>query len=227
MKPIHSEEKEQFRKLFDHEQIDRFEDRFNILDVFLKTEHHVTEPELFELLRQNGYNFDHSFVRETLKMMCRYGFAISRRFNNGIIRYEHRHLAQHHDHMICVKCGNILEFKNDQMEKLQVQIAGTHDFHMLQHRMEIYGICSECLKSRSREMTLAMAKPGELLVISELTGGPEVRMRLLTMGLRTGNKIEVINNNGKGEMVVSFDFHRYVIGRGLSQKILVRPADAE
>jgi Fur family ferric uptake transcriptional regulator len=125
MKQIHLKEKEQFKKLFKQEYIDSFEDRFAILEVFLQTEKHVTVDELVRLLEQNGHRLDPQFVRETLKLMCRFGFAHKSRFDNGQARYEHRHLGQHHDHMICTRCRQIIEFEEDQLEKLQIQIAAS------------------------------------------------------------------------------------------------------
>ncbi len=221
MQQIHKQEKEQFKKLFKQEHLDLFEDRFIILEVFLQTEQHVTEAELHQLLKENGHDLSSDFVADTLKLMCRFGFASKNRFDNGEVRYEHRHLGQHHDHMICTKCKNIFEFHNDELEDLQFTIAATHGFHMLQHKMEIYGVCSACLQARARMLPLAAARQGERLVIKEITGGVGARMRLLTMGLRLGDKIEVITNQNKGQTVIAADFKRYVLGRGLARKILV------
>ena len=94
MKRVHSREKEQFKKLFQQENIENFEDRFKILEIFLQTERHVTVSELVQLLNDNGYSFAPDFVRNTLKLMCRFGFARKNRFDNGEMRYEHRHLGQ-------------------------------------------------------------------------------------------------------------------------------------
>jgi Fur family ferric uptake transcriptional regulator len=223
MRQIHSEEKEQFRKLFEQQQIDKLDDRCQILNEFLNIEHHVTENEFIQLLEENEHSFDPAFVRDTLKLMCQFGFAQTRRFDNGLIRYEHRHLSQHHDHMICTKCGKILEFKNEELEALQIRIAASYHFCILEHKMEIYGICSDCLQLRTSQIPLYIAKPGERLIIKDFTGGASSRMRLLTMGLRVGDEIEVISNIGKGQVVISLDFHRYAIGRSLAQKILVQP----
>ena len=225
MKHIHSQEKQQFKKLFKQESIDDFEDRFNILEVFLQTEKHLTSGELINLLEENGYNFEPDFIRDTLKLMLRFGFAKKNRFNNGAVRYEHMHLGQHHDHMICTKCRKIVEFREDRLEDLQVQIAAAHGFHMLQHKMEIYGICSECLKSRIQVMPLVMAKPGERLIIKDITGGTGARMRLLSMGLRLKDEIEIVTNPKQGQLVVAVDFKRFALGQGLAQKIMVQHAD--
>jgi len=225
MKHIHRQEKQQFKKLFKQEYIDDFEDRFNILEVFLQTEKHLTSSELIKLLEENGYDFEPDFIRDTLKLMVRFGFAKKNRFNNGPVRYEHMHLGQHHDHMICTKCRKIVEFREDRLEDLQVQIAAANGFHMLQHKMEIYGICSECLKNRIQIMPLVMAKPGERLIIKDITGGTGARMRLLSMGLRLKDEIEIVTNPKQGQLVVAVDLKRFVLGRGLAQKIMVQPAE--
>jgi len=221
MKQIHIQEKQQFKKLFKQEQIDDFEDRFKVLEVFLQTEKHVSVNELVERLESNGWRLNSEFVKETLKLMCRFGFANKSRFDNGAVLYEHRHLGQHHDHMICTKCRKIVEFEEAQIEQLQIKIAAAHGFHMLQHKMEIYGICDNCLRERIQLMPLILAKPGERLVIKEINGGASAKMRLLTMGLRTDDKIEIITNNSQGQLAIAADLKRYVLGRGLAEKIMV------
>jgi len=223
---LHTYEKKQFEKLFKEEHIDNFEDRFKVLENFLQTECHLTKTELLDQLKKQGFDFSSDFVEETLQLMCHFGFAQKVRFENGDIRYEHRHLGQHHDHMICTKCGKIIEFKNDQLEDMQSRIVSDYGFHMLQHQMNIYGICSECMETRNQFMPLIMAKPGERLRIKEFIGGHNARMRLLSMGFRVDDIIEVISNPGSGQLVVALDFNRYVLGRGLAQKIIVEPEKA-
>ncbi len=222
MKKIHSQEKMQFRDLFVQEAIDRFEDRYRILDVFLQTEGHVTISELVEALAASGTPFAEDFVADTMALMCRYGFASENRFKDANTRYEHRHLGQHHDHMICTKCGRILEFRNDDLEALQLQIAAANGFHLLQHRMELYGICDRCRTERIRPMPLIMAKAGETAIIEELGGGAGLRMRLLAMGLRLGDRLDIITNLSDGQVVVAIEGRRYALGRGMARQIMVR-----
>ncbi len=220
---LHKQEKEQFIKLFKQDCIDRFEDRLLVLEFFLRVEHHVTVAELTELIRQGGSALPEAFVGDTIELMCRYGFAQRNPFDNGVMRYEHRHLGQHHDHMICTKCRKIIEFQNQAVEQLQEQIASDYGFHMLQHKMELYGICSECLAGRDRLISLDTAKNGERLIVKAFSGGAKSRLRLLTMGLRVGDRIEVINNVQHGQLVIALDFKRLVLGRGLAEKIQVAP----
>lgn len=221
MKQIHLQEKEQFKVLFKQENIDRFEDRYTILKLFLQTEQHLSIEQLSESLAQSGHLLELDFIQETMELMCQYGFARKNRFNNGMIRYEHHHLGQHHDHMICTKCGKIFEFENDRMEQLQNQIAASHGFHMLQHKMEIYGICEICLKGRVKQMPLRSSRQGERVIIRGFTGGAGARMRLMSMGLRIGDRLDIISNMSAGQVVIALDTKRFVLGKGLSGKIKV------
>jgi Fur family ferric uptake transcriptional regulator len=223
MNTLHNQEREQFLKLFQQEKIDRLDDRLKILNVFLGTESHVTVGELHQLLLEKGFFFEIELVSNTMKHACDFGFAHKNRFDNGHVRYEHRHLGQHHDHMVCTKCRKIVEFKNDQLEQLQIQIAGTVGFHMLQHKMEIYGICSDCLKERRSRIPLSLAKAGEKLRIKDITGGVALIMRLTHMGLRIGDSLEVITNHNQGHVVIAIDQKRFSLGRGQAEKILVEP----
>jgi Fur family transcriptional regulator, ferric uptake regulator len=225
MREIHSYERKQFEKLFKQEKIDRFDDRFKILEGFLQVEQHVSGQDLTDILHKNGLRLTEEFVQDTLELMCRFGFAQKNRFENGVVRYEHHHLGQHHDHMICTKCGKIIEFEDDQMEILQSRIANGFGFHMLQHRMEIYGICAECIKIREKQMPLPLAKPGERVMVHDFIGGGESRLRLLSMGLRVGDVLDIITNHGRGQVVVAVGFQRFVIGQGMAQKIIVQPVN--
>jgi Fur family ferric uptake transcriptional regulator len=214
-------EKENFRSLIENDEIGRVEDRLRVIDAFLSTEEHVTLEDLMRILRTRGYDYDTEFVRQCMNRWVEHGFAQKEIFEGQPPRYEHRHLGKHHDHLICTKCGQILEFHNEEIEQLQLKIASDHGFHMLQHKMEIYGICSQCLSRRQILMPLAMAKPGETLVIEEIMGGREAQSRMHSLGLRSGDVLEVISNNGHGRLIVGHECTRLALGRGVAQKILV------
>ena len=61
--PLHNQEKKQFIKLFKQDHVDHFEDRFNVLKVFLTNEAHLSAEELTALLEKKGYLLDVEFVR--------------------------------------------------------------------------------------------------------------------------------------------------------------------
>ena len=220
-------EKSNFRALIEADGIGDTEDRLNVIDAFLSTEAHVTLEDLMQILRARGYDFEPGFVRRCMNRWVDHGFAQKEHFDGQPPRYEHRHLGKHHDHLICTKCGKIEEFSNDDLERLQLKIATQNGFHMLQHKMEIYGICRDCLSRRSPFMPLAMAKPGERVVIREILGGREAVGRLSSMGFRCGDFLEIINNTGQGRLIVGHDCSRLALGRGIAQKVMVSLAPPE
>ncbi len=214
-------ERENFRALIVSDGNERVRDRLNVIDVFLDTEDHITLEQMYNLLRERGYDYEPSFIRECMNRMVDLGFAQKKQFHEQPILYEHRHLGRHHDHLICTKCGRIEEFSNEKLEKLQVRIAAEKGFHMLQHRMEIYGLCRNCLSKRKPLMPLAMAKSGEHVVVKEVSGGHSMRRRMAEMGVRPGDRLEIINNTGFGRLILGRDQTRLAIGRGVAQNILV------
>ena len=106
---------------------------------------------------------------------------------------------------------------------MQVEIAASHGFHVLQHKMEIYGLCADCLKERVALMPLSRGQEGERGIIEEFIGGAGAQQRLATLGLRRGDHIEIITNNGHGQLVVAVDATRLAMGRGVANKILMKP----
>lgn len=219
---LHRQEKEQFCKLFRQDQVSDFEDRFAVMEAFMQTDGHVSSAQIIERLNDRDVRLDPEFVRDTLKLMCQYGFAYKRQFDNGEVLYEHLHLGQHHDHMVCTKCRKIVEFEDPGLEALQIQAAERHGFHLLQHKMEMYGICSQCMSQRRELQPLSEAPKGERVVIARLDGGPMARARLMAMGLRVGDEVDVITNSGQGQLVIGVDYKRMVLGRGLAGKLLVQ-----
>jgi len=214
-------EKTNFKALIEGNGAERMQERLDVIDVFLGTEAHVTLEEIVRLLKERGHDFDPVFVAQCMNRMVELGFAQKKQFEGQPIRYEHRHLGVHHDHLICTKCGKIVEFSDESIEKRQLEVAATHGFHMLQHRMDIYGLCSDCLSKRQRWVPLAAAKPGEKVIIREISGGRTRRARLASMGLRPGDIIEVIANSGQGRIILGHEHTRLAIGRGIAQVIRV------
>ena len=214
-------EKANFRSLIRNDDIGKIEERLNVIDTFLDTEEHVTLEDMMRLLRERGFDYDTDFVRQCMNRWVDHGFAQKKTFEGQPPRYEHRHLGKHHDHLICTRCSKIIEFRNDDIEKLQLKIAADQGFHMLQHKMEIYGLCSDCLGKRRPMMPLSMAKAGETVKIIEISRSRNAQARLSSMGLRPGDLIEIINNNGRGRLILGHGNTRLAMGRGIAHKIMV------
>ncbi|MBN1627216.1 MAG: transcriptional repressor [Deltaproteobacteria bacterium] len=218
-----SREKRNFKALIETDGIGRVEDRLNVIDVFLNTEDHITLDDFMSLLNGKGYNYDQEFVKLCLNRWVELGFAQKEVFEGQPPRYEHRHLGKHHDHLICTKCGMIIEFQSDEMEQLQERIAAKAGFYILQHKMEIYGLCSRCAAARSDLMPLTSTKTGEEVYIRDVVGGGNAKSRLISMGFSPGDRLEIINNDGEGRLIVGRGDSRLALGRGMAENIIVSP----
>ncbi len=131
------------RYLEDH-QLKQTKQRDAILEVFLDAAGHVTSEDLFQKVRDLHPNIGYTTVYRTLKLLCDAGLAIERRFEDGVTRYEIEH--EHHDHLVCTKCGKIVEFECQMIETAQNEIADRYGFQVLRHRHELYGHCANCRK---------------------------------------------------------------------------------
>ena len=117
-----------------------------ILEIFLDAEGHVTSEALYQSVRDQHPNIGFTTVYRTMKLLCDAGLANERHFDDGITRYEIEH--EHHDHLVCTKCGKIIEFECQMIESTQMEIADRYEFRVLRHRHELYGHCSDCRDDR-------------------------------------------------------------------------------
>jgi len=118
--------------------------REEILDVFLKTEKHPTIDDLYELVRKKHPNIGLATVYRAMRVVCDAGLAREADFGDGVKRFEHEYQHQHHDHLVCLKCGRVIEVLSPKIEYLQERLAKKHNFTPVRHRMEIFGTCREC-----------------------------------------------------------------------------------
>jgi Fur family ferric uptake transcriptional regulator len=119
-----------------------------VLKAFSSSGEHLTIDEIYDRARKIDSKIGYTTVWRTLKLLDSCGLAASRKFHDGLIRYECTDESDHHDHLICTSCGAVEEFVNPQIEEIQKRVAKTHNFSMTAHRMELYGLCSSCSKGK-------------------------------------------------------------------------------
>jgi Fur family ferric uptake transcriptional regulator len=113
-----------------------------ILNAFLKMEH-VTAEQMYHLLAKKDPHIGLATIYRTLKLFCETGLAQERHFGTQT-QFDNVAHKGHHDHMICTSCGKIVEFQNCQIEKLQEEVATKNGFSIQTHKLELYGLCSNC-----------------------------------------------------------------------------------
>ena len=115
--------------------------REKILEAFLRIEKHVSAEELYKDVSKKNPQIGLATVYRALNLLYECGLAQEKKFGNGQTRFEHTFNHEHHDHLICVRCGEIIEFENDFIEKLQNKAAEEKKFEVKSHTLDIYGIC--------------------------------------------------------------------------------------
>ena len=137
-------EKQQFQNFASAKGLKSTRQRDMILDCFLSCDQHLSTEELYLKLKESMPGIGFATVYRTLKLFAESGIAREIHFGDGQTRYEHLHAGEHHDHLVCTRCGAIMEFENETIEKLQAEVAKNHGFTILTHKLELYGICSKC-----------------------------------------------------------------------------------
>ena len=117
-----------------------------ILDIFLSTHQHISVEELYLKIKSSNPSIGHATVYRTLKLFTEAGLAREILLHDGQTRYEHAVAGEHHDHLVCTSCNSIIEFEDETIEKLQNDIANRHGFLIRSHKLEIYGLCTNCRK---------------------------------------------------------------------------------
>ncbi|MCP2520587.1 transcriptional repressor [SCandidatus Aminicenantes bacterium Aminicenantia_JdfR_composite] len=138
------DERQIFENYIRSKNLKQSKQRMQILEIFLKTEKHLTAEELYRLVKRRFPSIGYATIYRTLKLLCDCGICSELRLDDGTIRYEHLYGHEHHDHLICIKCGKFVEVVDPEIEKLQEKLAKKEGFILKRHRLQMYGICKEC-----------------------------------------------------------------------------------
>ena len=138
----HEVEQRSLSRYLEEHSLKHTQQREAILAAFLEASGHITSEEIHNRVRVGHPNIGYTTVYRTMKLLCEAGLASERHFEDGVTRYEIEH--EHHDHLVCLLCGKIIEFECEMIEKTQLEIAQSHRFRVLRHRHELYGHCADC-----------------------------------------------------------------------------------
>lgn len=126
--------------------------RNTIVSVFFRMRGHISVEELLRSVKQVNPKIGYATVYRTLHLLVESGLVEERRFGDGLARYEGRSEVEHHDHMICLECGQISEFYNSHLEDLQEKLASDYQFKIYRHRLELYGACKDASACQRRRI---------------------------------------------------------------------------
>lgn len=98
---------------------------------------HVTADDIYRVLMRAGEDIGLATVYRVLHQFESAGLVVKHNFEGGQAYYE-LDSGPHHDHMVCVETGKVIEFFNDEIEKLQAEIAAAHGYEIEDHSLVLY-----------------------------------------------------------------------------------------
>jgi len=125
--------------------------RRKVLDTVFEIHEHFTADQLAAWLSEAGAGVSRATVYRTLDLLDKGGFVQSLGTGEGGLLYEHVLGHRHHDHMVCLRCGEIEEFQDQIIEELQAAAAHRKGFHLTGHLLRLTGVCRTCAAELKRE----------------------------------------------------------------------------
>jgi len=118
--------------------------RMRIVEAVLAEEDkHLSADDIYTILWENHPEIGIATVYRTLEILRELGIVNQLTFEEGVSRYEYS-AREHHHHLVCLKCGKVIEFSNDELERLEQKLARKYDFQIVGHHLKLYGYCSLC-----------------------------------------------------------------------------------
>lgn len=117
-----------------------------VQEIFSAPHRHFSAEELLATVRKKDPTISRATVYRTLSLLLESKMLEELDIGKGHKYFEPMFGVSHHDHLICLKCEKIIEFKSPQVEKMQGQIAADHAFSMVYHTHKIFGFCKNCAK---------------------------------------------------------------------------------
>lgn len=125
-------------------------ERYAILDHIYSTKGHFDMDNLYNSMKQTNFRVSRATLYNTIELLLDCGLVVKHQFGANVSQYERAYGNENHDHLICLSCGEVKEYKNgnlfipSQQKKLQ-------RFKISYYSMYIYGICSKCLRAKNKE----------------------------------------------------------------------------
>lgn len=118
-----------------------------VVETFLEMPGHIDLQALHARVKERHPGVGLATVYRTVKLMQNAGIVQARHFADRSAVYEVVAGREHHDHLICERCGQIVEFSDADIERIQDDIARDHGFVLVSHRHELFGLCTGCRAS--------------------------------------------------------------------------------
>ena len=117
-----------------------------VAEVVFGSGEHLSVDEIERVLRSDSQRIGKATIYRVLDLLVRSKLVAELDFGEGFKRYEHRLSADPiHEHLICLNCSTVTEFQSDEVHRIEAMVSARHGFRPTRHKLEIYGLCQECI----------------------------------------------------------------------------------
>lgn len=141
---------EELKNNFRKEKLKMTFARINIIKQIVEINDHFNADDIYDELKERQSKISRASVYRTIALLLKNGLIKEVPHNDKKTKYEFVKDDTHHDHMICIRCGRIIEFKNDDIEYMQKKVCEKYDFILKEHNMELRGLCKKCYEKRKK-----------------------------------------------------------------------------
>jgi len=122
--------------------------RIAVLNAVLQSQGHFDAESLYYRMISGGIKISKATVYNTLDLLQECGLVSKYRFTEHSSRYEKAFGRPHHHHLICLECGDLIEFVNERLNRIQEEVCSEKNFSPQSSSLQIFGTCAKCKKSK-------------------------------------------------------------------------------
>ena len=135
---------QEFEKLLQKKGLKFTYERKTIFEEISKLKEHFDADSLYERFKKKGLRISRDTVYRTIPLLLE-SHVIQKSVGEGHRDFFERTSGKgHHDHILCVRCGKIIEFKCEEIEVLQDKICEKYGFELTFHDHRLFGYCKDC-----------------------------------------------------------------------------------
>ncbi|MDR2835458.1 MAG: transcriptional repressor [Bacteroidales bacterium] len=124
-------------------------ERFAILEeIYSNKLGHFSIDSLYVFMKEKNFRVTKTTLYNAMEIFLDAGLVVKHKFGENKFIFEKIYKRYQHDHLICVKCGNIIEFCDPSIYEIENKIKKEYDFSIDYHSLYYYGICSKCKKRK-------------------------------------------------------------------------------
>ena len=145
----HPVDMDQFASLLKSKGLKVTSPRITVLEIFKQSpSRHLSAEDVYKKVLAHEGDIGLATVYRVLTQFADVGVLVATNFETGKTTFELNE-GGHHDHLVCLSCGSVVEFHDEEVESRQEKIAKKHGFKLINHSMSLYGLCAkpECTES--------------------------------------------------------------------------------